>query len=811
MRPICLTLKGFAGIMSGQGKNELVVDLEKSVPADVQIIAIAGPNGAGKTTIMDNLHPYRLMPSRAGAPTPGAFSFYDHIVGGEGCKDLVWEFMGVRYQSVLRFRATAKTKRTEAYLYVVGEDGRSTPWLDAKTGAVSDGKTDTYDRAIELILGKPEVFFQAQFSAQGKAPMGSMTAGEVKRLIADMIGAAKAAELSAKAADVLKSLRPRLTAAQDELNRTQEQAPDHEHLAARAEKAQQDQRETTKRLAELKFIAASLAVQIAHAKGSMEQRKATQAQHDAFAAQLAQAMTAGSEALQANEMARSAATASCRERVKQAAQGVESSSRLVTALQGDVTRLEAVIATEPALFAAQASAADLEGQLVHHQKVVDDLAPKVMLLEQVRTGLATIAENLAGAKKEGEHMAAALETAKATAELLERVPCKGTDFSGRCMLLAQANNAASQVPEMVVKLASARQGYGEQVSRRKTIQEELSALIEAKAVSDASVGVITQLRVDFKAVESVLINAPLVAAAKQEVVLVRGKFLQAQDDAVAATQALQSASAELEGLTTRFNALEEGLKAIHAERLAALEQTRKALPPLEQSADVDALMASEERNASRIKALESELVVHQQTTASVAAQFELLAQVNVQIHEGQVRVDKLAAEISKWVLLTKALGTDGIVAMSIEDAGPTIAGIANALLDDCYGGRFALSLVTQQDTQAGITKETFKIQVEDNHRGESKRLDDMSGGEKVWINECLVRAMALYMAQVEDVRSQTLFSDESDGPLDPQRKRQYMAMKRAVIERGGYEREYLITQTPELLEMCDAVVDVRNL
>jgi exonuclease SbcC len=257
--------------------------------------------------------------------------------------------------------------------------------------------------------------------------------------------------------------------------------------------------------------------------------------------------------------------------------------------------------------------------------------------------------------------------------------------------------------------------------------------------------------------------------------------------------------------------MEVALKASHQQRLDSLEQTRRTLPPLEQSDDVDALLKESEHLEARIKQWESEVVVQQQAVASVAAQFEVLAMTQVQIEAGQTRIEQLSKEISQWVLLTKALGTDGIVAMSIEDAGPAIAGIANTLLDDCYGGRFALSLVTQKDTLAGITKETFKIQVEDNHRGEHKLLDDMSGGEKVWINECLVRAMALYMAQVADIRSQTLFSDESDGALDPQRKRQYMAMKRAVMARGGYEREYLITQTPELLEMCDAVIDVSSL
>lgn len=59
------------------------------------------------------------------------------------------------------------------------------------------------------------------------------------------------------------------------------------------------------------------------------------------------------------------------------------------------------------------------------------------------------------------------------------------------------------------------------------------------------------------------------------------------------------------------------------------------------------------------------------------------------------------------------------------------------------------------------------------------------------MNECLVRAMALYTGESSGERNafETLFSDESDGhstrPLET--KREFMAMKRAVLEIGGYK------------------------
>ena len=110
MRPIRLKLEGFAGIASGRGKPVIEINLDNI--KDASVVAFAGPNGAGKTTVMDNLHPYRVMPSRASAPNPNSFSFYDQLVEGvDGLKELDWEHEGVAYRSVIRMKAAGKTKK----------------------------------------------------------------------------------------------------------------------------------------------------------------------------------------------------------------------------------------------------------------------------------------------------------------------------------------------------------------------------------------------------------------------------------------------------------------------------------------------------------------------------------------------------------------------------------------------------------------------------------------------------------------------------------------------------------------------------
>ena len=71
-----------------------------------------------------------------------------------------------------------------------------------------------------------------------------------------------------------------------------------------------------------------------------------------------------------------------------------------------------------------------------------------------------------------------------------------------------------------------------------------------------------------------------------------------------------------------------------------------------------------------------------------------------------------------------------------------------------------------------------------------------------------IRDSALYLAQNTGRRFDTLFSDEADGPLDPEHKRMFMAMKREVLRLGGYACEFFITQTPHLATMADAIIDL---
>ena len=79
-------VKGFKGIRDGLGRDELSLDFERLADG-AELVALAGANGRGKTTVMDNMHPFLIMPSRAAVAGPGGFSYYDHVYLPENEKD----------------------------------------------------------------------------------------------------------------------------------------------------------------------------------------------------------------------------------------------------------------------------------------------------------------------------------------------------------------------------------------------------------------------------------------------------------------------------------------------------------------------------------------------------------------------------------------------------------------------------------------------------------------------------------------------------------------------------------------------------
>ncbi|MBB3262248.1 SMC family ATPase [Paraburkholderia sp. WP4_3_2] len=771
MRPLILILEGFHGVRDGMKRESVTLDLE-SLP--MGLIALRGPNGAGKSTIMDNLHPYRIMPSHAAKLSVDAFSYWDHLCAPQAQKILEWEHANVRYRSTFAFRRPGKTGKAEYFLAWRDKAGLWQPF-SAPDGTKSDGKAETYDRCVESVCGSLETFFTSVFSAQNRRPLASYNTGEIKSLLADLLHIDHLRAQAAKAADVAKVLGVSLDGIQREL-------------------AALSQKRETLALTERAIAADIEAIEVARREreGHQAQAQTLTQQRATLAAKQAESATTEAR-LRELEKQRTDVDASLTRMTSQAEQLVRQLGERRAGLAKSIASHEATLSQRARIEGAQAQCDQAQLVISREEARVKSLQVEIAELEPKQTKLTQEKALLEGVQSQGQSQAALLATLQQQAAVIDQVPCAGHDMHSTCPLLAQAREAAAKAGEQRVSIANLRTSYRE----RKALVEKLTPVVEALAERRVALrtanDALAKARSDLQAATTLAARKPLLdaatnglAEAQQELANANAQLAQVGEHRTAETTRLQSALRDIDAETARLSA--------HDVTAAIADLDRRLVANREANAALDA----------RIEAL-----IRQQATRETqrdALQMELSG-----ADATRSRAERLSDEIAHWKLLAKGLGNDGLIALTIDDAGPALTQTVNDLLLACYGPRFTVEIRTQRALASGDLREGFEILVHDADNDSTKSVSVMSGGQKVWINECLTRGIALYLARNAGEPYESLFSDESDGPLDPARKVQFMRMKREVLRQGGYSREFFISQTPDLVLEADAVIDVEAL
>ncbi|MEX3937510.1 SMC family ATPase [Paraburkholderia phymatum] len=771
MRPLTLTLTGFIGVRDGMKRDSITLDLE-SLPNG--LIALTGPNGAGKSTLMDNLHPYRIMPSRATKLSVDGFSYWDHLYGVQALKEFEWEHGGVRYRSSFAFRKPGKTGKAEYFLAWRDADGKWQP-MQTGDGIVSDGKAETYDLCVESVCGSLESFFTSVFSAQNRRPLASYGASEIKALLAELLHIDDLRTLSAQASEVAKVLGRTLDTTQQQLVA----------LGAKRDRlAQIDQ---------------AIASDVQSVASTRESREALNVKVVALTDQ--RALLVAKQTANASAQARLRELATRRSQIATALQTLATDAtaddrrfgQRRTSLRAAVTEHNAVIAQREAILGAAAARDAAQARIAAEEARIAPIQAAIDVLEAKQLELTSASSRLKGLESEGSSRATLLKALEQQASVIGTVPCAGHEMHNTCPLLAQAREADTKVHEQRISLTNLRTEFRTKRESVEKLTPEVQQLAgkrgELKSVTDQ----IATARRDLQKAVDLAARKPLLDAA---------------------TEGLSKATAELAALDS-----EEA--TLHARREAQQLQLTTEATELDTEVarlgvdDVTGAIADIDRQLSQcreaITAAEAriESLIRSQATREVERQ--TIATELGGFDATQSRAQRISDEIARWKLLAKGLGNEGVIALTIDDAGPALTKMVNDLLLACYGMRFTVEIQTQRALASGELREGFEILVHDADHDSTKAVTVMSGGQKVWINECLTRGIALYLASNAGQPYQSLFSDESDGPLDPQRKLQFMRMKREVLRQGGYEREFFISQTPDLVAEADAVIDVAAL
>jgi exonuclease SbcC len=805
MQPLQLTLKGFRGIRDGLGLQELTLDLER-LTVGAQLIAIAGANGRGKTTIIDNMHPYLLMPSRASTGTPGGFSYYEHVALPESQKTLVWEMDGRRYRSQVVIR-TGGRRRTEAYLFAWdGKDWRPAVIAD---GTVSDGRCDSYSHCVASICGSADTFFTSVFAAQGRRHLSQYRNAEIKGLLADLLGLDEIGRLGSRAQVVVRGLKGGLSASRMRQS----------EVAAEEERVKAD-------ITRLHGAEQAVAVAVKACDAARSGCDAARLAHARLLAEQSQSSAIGEQRVRLEDHLRLAAANLQRSEAEWQRQQDDLRARterldrrVAQRVAGAKTRrvaVEAQLRRCAALVADAGHVARAERRLPRARRVAVAWQARLAQARAVVEQTGRARDALSPAKQRLCAVEQAAGKAVLRAQELDRrlgltgsVPCSGLPLQGRCQLLGDAHEAASLRP-------SARGEIERLAGERAQLLRDIEPLDLQVAQLQSATHAFEKAERRAAAAASRVTALSALAGRKPDLRRAEEEHAALLED-VRALQLTESGGETDEERTER-QAIAAGRQESARQRQArreayrsdstAVEQMLASLPPR-----FDTRRLAEA--ASSVTAAQRRLEAAERAHASALADVHerRAAEADRSRYEARrsvlsAHIDRVQNRLADWLLFARCMSHDGLIALAIEDAGPALSGLANDLLLACYGARFTVVIRTQVQTAKAEAREGFDIEVHDSESGDAKSVALMSGGERVWINECLTRAVALYLAQQSGRRCLNLFCDEADGALDADSKRMFMAMKRKVLELGGYEREFFVSQTPELTAMADAVIDL---
>jgi exonuclease SbcC len=673
---------------------------------------------------------------------------------------------------------------------------------------MSDGRCDTYSRCVESICGSAETFFTSVFAAQGRRHLSQYRNAEIKGLLADLLGLDEIGRLGIKAQEVARALKAGLSALRV---RQSELSIEDDRLKAELARVQGAEQGAAAALKESQAARAECdGARLAHARLLAEQ--AQSAATDEQRARLEDRMRLAAEALRRSEAEWQRQQDDLRERAerldRRIAQRIAASKQRRTAAEVRSRRCAE-------LLAEAANVARAERRLPLARRTT---AARLTRVEQARVSLEQVGRAREALALARQRLGAIEQTAGRAAlraqELTRRfaltgsVPCSGLPLQGRCQLLGDAREAATLMP-------SAR--------------AEIDRLAEERALLLREAGPLERRVAQLQSAPANLVGAERRAAkaARREATLGtlagrRAELLHAQEDQAMLLEELKAQAAESGGEPEDERAerraiaagLEESGRQRQARRQAhradgiAIEQILASLPPrfdARRLAHEAACVDKAQRRLERAEHAHAEALANAHKRRGVEAE---RSRHETRCAELGARMDRVQSRLADWLLFARCMSHDGLIALAIEDAGPALSGLANDLLLACYGARFTVAIRTQVETAKGEAREGFDIEVHDNESGDAKSVAVMSGGERVWINECLTRAVALYLAQQSGRCYATLFCDEADGALDAERKRMFVAMKREVLKLGRYEREFFVSQTPELTAMADAVIDL---
>jgi DNA repair protein SbcC/Rad50 len=266
------------------------------------------------------------------------------------------------------------------------------------------------------------------------------------------------------------------------------------------------------------------------------------------------------------------------------------------------------------------------------------------------------------------------------------------------------------------------------------------------------------------------------------------------EKAQAASEPLEREIADLKIQTGELSAEIQQHEDAHTEAAANLAAADEQAPDL-RSAQRDLLDMQEKENQLRMEV--------------GAAQQKVLVLDDLKDRRASLDADReaLAKKIGQFKQLETAFGKDGVPALLIEQALPTIETRANDILDRLSGGEMSISFETQRELKTRDNlKETLDIQIRD--RAGVRDYEMFSGGEAFRVNFAIRLALSEMLAQRAGARLQTLVIDEGFGSQDEIGRQRLLEAINLV--KADFAKILVITHIDELKDAFQARIEVEK-
>lgn len=806
-----IKLQGFIGLNKGMGVEAIDLDLSGLSG----LVTLEGDNGKGKTTLLENLQPFRSLPSRKG-------TLKSHCFMKHSFKELWFTMAGDEYRTLVKMDATT-TVPDEGFIWKNGE-------------SMVNGKVTEFDKYLVNLLGTPNLFFNSIFCAQNSAKLSDLRPAELKALFAEFLKLDRYVnwEKTAKAAFAayvnawsdMEALRVKTDRAREALGSVFGNLENAQKLLAHLETRQTESKVKIDNAHNLEAKAKEAFVAQAENKtllaAALKERITMTSLADKSAADYegtVQDLGVKAGGLQ-DETQELVITLADSEKIGAAAKIHDRAERAIEdlELQNDVLDIEITGIKE--LFQNETDRLKVVNDQIEgigkDTTVID--ANSRMDEINIQIGKLSTRIEFAGSEPEIKAINVELAALKKSAAVLDGIDPGCT--SEVCGLIAQSLEDKAAIPGTIARSDEAQnklvRGFNDEIIAFRNEVAELTKKVEAHVKErDPMLADYQKTGVEIKAVLKTL-ELDILNKGRQQGALLKDitDWKKTKADAKSNKARLPEiliADARKKDIEKQLDEINKQLDEL--QRKYVMEGKDRTELMLTNGKEVDRLRVLIDENIEKnleiaedeVRAARAEGVKIFEDIVKVKSDIEA-AEKNVLEHERlQSESDAIVSVMrrfkdqeAQWSYLADACSKDGLRALEIEGVAPVITAHANEMLSGTFGPNHSVRFQTQDENG----KEVLDIVVI-NDDGSETLLSNLSGGERVWILKALRLAQTLISQEKSGRHFETALMDEEDGALSNENAVRFINLYRRLMEIAKMDACFYISHRPDAIHLAD--------